>query len=213
MIRRIVLIAVLVCIATPGCAEKQKAKAANEQDDPIGRKLSERIGPFVQRLPMFFTTNDKYGPWNKEYERLTVDEKIHYCVFQLRNESWSEIDAPHSDKPYSKVPEATASRELIKLGRAAIPQLIRAFDSSIATKIHPSRHFRDPWLVRDVAMDAVEHIACRLFGCDVGSVGHDLIKRLRCLIADPSWGHYPFGLAIVASVGATQDKWVVEQVG
>ena len=78
-----------------------------------------------------------------------------------------KFDAPYSDKPSPKN-RRTASRELIKLGRAAIPQLLRALDSSIATKIHPSRHFRDPWLVRDAAMDAIEHIACRLFGRDVG---------------------------------------------
>ena len=167
MNRRAIFAVFLVCIAAPACAADQKAKPGND-DDPIGRKLSERIGPFVQ-TGMFDRTNDEpITEWRKKYERLTVDEKVHYCIYQLRNESWYDWSSVWSDQPYSKKPEATASQELVKLGRAAIPQLLAALNSHVSTKIHPSRHFRDPWLVRDAAMDAIEHIACRRFGRSMG---------------------------------------------
>ena len=119
MFYRVVFCTLAFASAAAVLAADEKAKPSNERDDPIGRRLSERIGPFVQRLPIFLTTDGKYGAWKKAYDRLTVDEKIRYCIFQLRNESWSDVDEPYSDKPYSTEPEATASRELIKLGRAA----------------------------------------------------------------------------------------------
>ncbi len=186
MIRPAIFTILFLWIAAPTLAANEKAKA---DDDPIGRKLSERIGPFVQRLPVFWTTDKEYGAWKKEYERLTVDEKIRYCIFQLRNESWYETDTFYRDAPYSKEPEATASRELIKFGRSAIPQLLLALNSRVSTKIHPSRHVREPWLVQDAALDAVENIACRNFGRSAGvfklnGVGDEDRQKIRKNLAD-----------------------------
>ncbi|MEI8376673.1 MAG: hypothetical protein WCJ35_27980 [Planctomycetota bacterium] len=166
MIRRAIFVAFLVCIATPAFAADEKAKAAppSDQDDPIGCKLSERIGPFLQTpfVPFNFEVEARMR-WKKEYDRLAVDEKIHYCVFQLRNESWYETGSFYTDAPYSKEPEATASRELIRLGRPAMPQLLVALNSRVRTKSYPSRQMQQPWLVQDAALDAIENIACRFF--------------------------------------------------
>ena len=168
MIRRVVFAILLSDTARLAVAADEKATipTPSDQDDPIGRKLSEQIGPYMQKVPFYFTKDETCDAWKKKYEGLTVDEKVHYCVFQLRNESWSETSDPWSDKLYSKEPEPTASRELIKLGRAAMPQLIRALDSRISTKIYPSRQMPHPWLVQDAAMDAIENIARRHFADD-----------------------------------------------
>ena len=94
----------------------------SDQDDPIGRKLSEQIGPWPEM-------QEKREAWKKEYQRLTVDEKIHYCIFQLRNEDWMEWDfRGFGYETYSAEPERQPRYELIKLGRAAIPQLLLALD-------------------------------------------------------------------------------------
>ena len=63
--------------------------------------------------------------WQKKYEHLTLDEKIHYCIFQLRNECWFESDHFVGLGPYSTAPEVNPRRELIRFGKPAIPQLIR----------------------------------------------------------------------------------------
>jgi hypothetical protein len=180
MIGRTIFIAILVCTAAPAYAADQKAKAASDQDDPIGRKLSERIGPYLGMVDitkhemrdreLTEVRNEMVAVWRKQYEGLTLDEKTHYCVFQLRNESMLGMTGFWSDETYSKKPEESASRELIKFGRAAMPHLLIALDSRISTNSSPfsSRDFSHPWLVQDAAMDAVEHIACRLFGRSVG---------------------------------------------
>jgi len=155
MIRRAVFAVLLVCMAALAVAADQRAKAENDQDDPIGRNLSERIGSWPR-------TREKREAWKKEYTGLTVDEKVHYCIFQLRNEDWLEFDF-RGYEPYSAEPEWQPRHELIKLGRSAIPQLLLAFDSRVPTKAYPSRHMRKPWLVRDAALDAIENIACRHF--------------------------------------------------
>ncbi len=107
MFRRIALSLLVFVIAAPALAADQKAKTTNDQDDPIGRKLSERLGPY---LGMVDITNQETSPlrnekhedrldrdltevrnemlalWKKKYQGLTLDEKIHYCIFQLRND-------------------------------------------------------------------------------------------------------------------------------
>jgi hypothetical protein len=162
---RSVFTALLIAAAASGYAAEKKAPPATGQDDPIGRKLSERIGPYLQADGSVPADARKEGVWKKEYSRLTVDEKVHYCIFQLRNESWSELTVfiLYTHKPYSDEPEPTASRELIKLGRHAIPELVRALDSRVATHICPSRHRGKPWLVQDAALDSIEMITCRVF--------------------------------------------------
>ncbi|MGO9107604.1 MAG: hypothetical protein ACLP9L_00080 [Thermoguttaceae bacterium] len=165
MICRSVFSALLVGMVASAYAADERAKAETDQDDPIGRKLSDRVGPFVQTGYFYHADADLLTAWRKKYEKLTIEEKVDYCVFQLRNESWSEAFPVWSDKPYSKEPEGTASQELVKLGRAAIPQLLRALDSRVSTKMYPSRHMlRNPWRVQDAALDTIEHIACRDFG-------------------------------------------------
>ncbi len=189
MIRRTIFVTVLVAIAAPVFAEGQTPKVV--QDDPIGHKLSERVGPFIETIPVWFPNDTKRGAWEKEYGRLTLDEKVHYCIFQLQAERWCEMDRHflYSDELYSTEPEATASRELIKLGRSAIPQLIVALNSPIPTEIHPTRHRLNPWLVQDVAMDVIEHIACRSFGdesltYELSDIDEKERHRLRKKVAD-----------------------------
>ena len=187
MIRRAICAVLLVCIAATAYAADEKAKTS-DQDDPIGRKLSDRIGPFLQTGHFYRTDADLLAAWRKKYEQLTVEEKVHYCVFQLRNESWSEMFPVWSDKPYSMEPEGTASRELIKLGRAAMPQLLPALGCRISTKMYPSRHMGlRPWLVQDAALDTIEHIACRDFGeaglFKVSGVGEEGRQEIRKNIA------------------------------
>jgi hypothetical protein len=165
MIRRVMLTALLVSATASAFAAEQKAKATTPsvQDDPIGSKLSERLGPYRQIVWFHSEKDETRETWKKEYEQLSLDEKVHYCIFQLRNESWSESFPPQREERYSKTPEATASLELVKLGKSTIPQLLRALDSHVPTKIYRSRHMRTPWLVQDAALDAIENIACTLF--------------------------------------------------
>ena len=139
MFRRIALSLLVFVIAAPALAADQKAKTTNDQDDPIGRKLSERLGPY---LGMVDITNQETSPlrnekhedrldrdltevrnemlalWKKKYQGLTLDEKIHYCIFQLRNDSRLGMGLFWNDEPYSTKPEATVSQELVKFGRA-----------------------------------------------------------------------------------------------
>lgn len=135
------------------------------QDGPLGAELSERIGPYMQKgrlvLRLQQDWEKRYAKWKSEYRELTRDEKIEYCIFQLRNESWSEWDYVGDESPYSDEPEATASRELIKLGRHAIPRLLDAMKSRVSTRIYYRRLSRTPWLVQDVALYVIESIACR----------------------------------------------------
>jgi hypothetical protein len=165
MIRQIVFTAFLACTAMPVFADDQKANGAtsSEPDDPVGSKLSERLGQYVQTGWFDDVDGKKHEAWKKKYELLTLDEKIRYCIFQLRKETWFETDSFYREKPYSNEPEPTASHELIKIGRPAIPQLLQALTSRISTNIHPTRHRSDPWPVQDAAMNAIQHITCRWF--------------------------------------------------
>src|SRR5438552_3741017 len=101
MIRQFVFSLLVLAIAAPALAADEKAKTASDQDDPIGRKLSEQIGPFLQTpfVPFNFKVEAR-SRWKKEYDRLTVDEKSDYCIFQLRNESWYETGKFYDDRPY-----------------------------------------------------------------------------------------------------------------
>jgi hypothetical protein len=165
MSRQAILTILLACATAPGLTAEQNATVATpgDHDDPLGRELSERLGPYIQTVPVFSQKHDKRRVWKQKYGRLTTDEKVCYCIFQLRNESWWERDGIWSDAPYSEEPEGTPRRELIKLGRSAVPQLLRALDSRVPTKIHPSRHVDRAWLVQDAALDTIENIACRFF--------------------------------------------------
>ena len=188
MIRRAIFAAFLVCIAAPALAADEKAKTASDQDDPIGRKLSDRIGPYLGPFrpgPLRFLTDaeardarkqqeawrKKEGAWEKEYQRLAVDEQVHYCIFQLRNEVSFPgfFSSVPSDEPYSKEPEATASQELVKLGRAAMPQLIRALESRVSTHICWNRWTGEGVLVQDAAFDVIDNIACRFFKTEISN--------------------------------------------
>jgi len=134
------------------------------QEGPLGDKVSERIGPYMQRGQLVLRLQQdwekRYAKWKREYKKLTRGEKIEYCIFQLRNESWT-WDSVWDGSPYSDEPEATASRELVKLGRQAIPRLLDAMKSRVSTRIYYSRHSRNPWLIQDVALHVIESIACR----------------------------------------------------
>ena len=112
----------------------------------------------------------QYAKWKSEYKQLTRDEKIEYWIFQLRNESWNSFDGVRDKSPYSDEPEATASRELIKLGRHAIPRLLDAMKSRVSTGIYYSRFPQQPWLIQDVALHVIENIACRSLERDGPSV-------------------------------------------
>jgi hypothetical protein len=147
-------------------ADQQLAAAP---DGPVGSKLSERLGPYDQTAPFRVGEDEKREAWKKEFDRLTLDEKVRYCVFQLRNESWFDGDVffLRGDTLYSKEPEWTPRQELVKLGRSAMPQLLRALDSRVNTQIHSTRWAtweERHWLVQDAALDVIEHIACRSFG-------------------------------------------------
>ena len=96
MIRRTIFMTVLVAIVASAFAEEQAARAVSvgDQDDPIGRKLSARIGPYMETGLFSFVNDEKLKAWKKEYGRLTLDEKVYYCIFQLRNESRNESLGP-----------------------------------------------------------------------------------------------------------------------
>lgn len=131
MINRVVFMALLLYTTVPAFAVDEKAKTARpiDQNDPIGLNLSKRLGDYMPDP----ANDESLALWKKKYEGLTPDEKIRYCIFQLRNDSWFEWDFVWHETPYSKVPEPTASEELIKFGRAAMPQLLGALDSRIST--------------------------------------------------------------------------------
>jgi hypothetical protein len=174
MIHRVVLSLLVLAIAAPAFAADDKSKSVNEQDDPIGRKLSEQLGPYMQMafLPHMkdaYLKDEKRQGWKKKYERLTVDEKVHYCIFQLKNESWWEDDHILNDEPYSKEPEGTPSREIVKLGRPAIPHLLRALECRTATGMTWNRFTGGTYLVQDAALTAIDRIACRFFGDEMGN--------------------------------------------
>ena len=144
------------------------------QDKPLGAEVSERIGSYVRKeflvLGLQEDWEKQYAKWKSEYKQLTRDEKIEYCIFQLRNESWNSFDGVRDKSPYSDEPEATASRELIKLGRHAIPRLLDAMKSRVSTGIYYSRFPQQPWLIQDVALHVIENIACRSLERDGPSV-------------------------------------------
>ena len=49
--------------------------------------------PYMQTSTWFpEKTKEQYEAWRKGYGRLTVDEKVRYCIFQLRNEFLSLED-------------------------------------------------------------------------------------------------------------------------
>jgi hypothetical protein len=137
--------------------------------DDKGRKLSEQIGPYVlmkYNLPEarnLYRRDEKRRAWTAKYNRVALDEKVCYCIFQLRNESWVETDNLSDFEPYSDDPEATPTRELVKLGRSAIPRLIEAMNCRAETEMSYSRFTRDKYLVQDAALLAIERIACRHF--------------------------------------------------
>ena len=193
MIRRAVFIAFVFQMSALAVAadEKTKPQAPSDQDDPIGRKLSKRIGPYLQTTPLRSAKRATREAWKRAYKRLTVDEKVHYCIFQLRNEYWWESDCVWSNEPYSREPEGTARRELVKLGRAAMPQLLSALDSRVNTQITPTR-WRTwdelHWLVQDAALDTIENIACKCFGGGtqvpkLSDVGDEERQKIRKKVA------------------------------
>ena len=182
MIKRVAFMALLIYAMVPAFATDEKAQNAThgDQDDPIGRKLSERLGDYMTDD----SNHETLVMWRKKYKGLTLDERVHYCIFQLRNDSWFEWDFIWHKTPYSEEPEWTASEELIKLGRAAIPHLLGALDSRISTQIHPTKHRPGPWLVQDAAMDAIEHIACRSFEVDkLSDMGEKDRQKIRSKVA------------------------------
>jgi hypothetical protein len=158
MIRQTVLLAGLIGVAAAVSAAEEKAKPVppSNQDDSAGKKLSERVGQFPQpdRFFIVVPTQAAWNAWKKKYEGLTADEKVHYCIFQLRNESWYEKHRPSEMAPH---------QELVRLGRLAIPELLRALDCEAKTRMYPSRHMRTPWLVQDAALDIIQTIACKPF--------------------------------------------------
>lgn len=88
MIRRAIF-AVVMGIAAPAIAADEKAKfpngekkAPSDQDDPIGRKLSDRIGPFVQTGMFDRTNQETLAVWRKKYEGLPGREDLllHFSV-------------------------------------------------------------------------------------------------------------------------------------
>ncbi len=176
MIRYAVFATLLFLTSTQplGAEQKTTPAAPTDRDGSLGGKLSEALGPYVQTTFYSIPNGETREAWKKKYERLAVDEKVAYCIDQLRNESWSEWDYVDPWKTYTSEPEGTPSRELVKLGRAAMPQLLRALDSRVPTKIYPSRHCRDPSLVQDAALEAIEDTACRSFR-------GDLVRRVRGL--------------------------------
>ena len=93
MIRRSVFAVFLVCMAASAYAAGEKAKADNDQDDPFGRKVSDRIGPYLGPFlpaPLRFSTEAEgrdarkqqeawmreEEAWKKQYQCLTVDEQV-----------------------------------------------------------------------------------------------------------------------------------------
>ena len=97
------------------------AEPSTSDQDAGGRKLSERIGPYVQlgflpALKYAYRDDRNLQAWTTRYQRLTAEEKARYCIHQLRNETWVETDNNSDDEPYCSDPEGTPTRELIKLG-------------------------------------------------------------------------------------------------
>jgi hypothetical protein len=165
-----------------------------DQDDPFGRKISERIGPFVQ---LSFLPNLRYAyrgdknlqAWTARYQHLTVEEKVRYCICQLRNETWLEFDQNLNDEPYSSEPEGTPTCELIKLGRSAIPQLLSALESRVQTGMRYSRFNDEKYVVQDAAIEIIEEITCRYFSKTRPLSIQDPEDRHKCRAKVIQWWH------------------------
>lgn len=140
------------------------------QEKSVGAMVSNSIGSFVQRGNLNPVSKKDYESWVRKYNQLTTEEKVHYCIYQLRNEHWFQSDWAWDNEPHTKEPEKTAMRELVKLGRHAMPHLIEALNSKVKTGIIYHRILPEPWLVQDAVLDVIESIACRSFEPNVLTV-------------------------------------------
>jgi len=114
-----------------------------------------------------------YEQWKEQYKALSREERIRYCIDQLRNERYHEFwnVGGLADKPYTSDPESSPRYELVKIGKDAIPALIAALERKEKTGIVPSRHSMSPWLVQDAALDVIQKIACREFSDAIHRMG------------------------------------------
>ena len=170
--------AIAAGILSAGCARDQLAAARLSSPKSDGAHLSARLGPYPAQDGIFALLGARmpkddpdYPAWKVKYDRLSTEEKIRYCIHQLRNERSPKMSGffggiSMSPDQYTGEPERTPTGELIKIGKAAIPFLIDALDSRVGTGIFPSRHSSKPWLVQDAALHVIERVSCRTFNSE-----------------------------------------------
>lgn len=164
----------LTCAVLAGCAAK-----AGQLD---GARLSIELGPYIQGAGHAFQPPDRipeaqeirarkqeYGRWKQRYKALRRDQQIHYCIYQLRNQTNAYFSIPmtvggwrlYSPWRYGSDPQACPTEELIRIGKPAIPALIAALNDTAETQIHPSSPWDQVWRVQDAAAYVIQHVACK----------------------------------------------------